>query len=310
MNHDQAALLLPEYLQDRLAAGDRDAVAAHLRGCEECAALARTHHLLTGALAEAGVAGVSAHPGSDEVVDYALNGAQMPTPDLARIGAHLQSCGPCRQAVDATREAETSLRLRNGGGRTGLAGLLARFRGHGGLAMAAGLTLLLLGGATLIPFYWAPRMNAVIEELRAENQRLGSEILDLRGVLARSPREWGGAIHLPVFASPQRGTRTRLRVEVREGQSSIPVVVVPPDLEQLPAAASLRLEIRQDSGRVAWDYTQTVGEARAAVAKANLLAYSVPASRLTPGSYVLTLATGSSPTSPLLLVPFDVVPAS
>jgi hypothetical protein len=309
MNHDQAALLLPEYLQGQLDRSDREAVAAHLAGCEECAALARTHRVLAEALAEPAAAGLPEHPGSDEIVAYAVNGARMSTPDLARIGAHLQRCDSCRRAVDATREAEIHLRRGSGAGRSGLAGLLARFRGHGGLAMAAGLTLLLLGGAALVPFYRAPRMNAVIEELRAENLRLGSEIVDLRGVVARSPREWGGAVHLPVFTSAARGAKDRLRVEVREGQPSIPIVVVPPDLEALPDAASLRLEIRQDMGPVAWDYTQTVREAREAVTEANLLTFSVPASRLTPGSYVLTLTTGSSPT-PLLLVPFDAVSAN
>ena len=310
MNHDQAALLLPEYLQGRLSAGDREGVAAHLRECDECAALARTHRVLAEALAEAAAAGAPAHPGSDEIVDYALNGDQMPTPDLARIGAHLQQCGPCRQAVDATREAETSLRLGSGAGRSGLAGLLARFRGQGGLAMAAGLALLLLGGAAFFPLYWAPRMNAVIEELRAENRRLGAEISDLSTAAARAPLEWSGAIHLPVFASPQRGEKARLRVEVREGQPSIPVVVVPPDLDDLPDTTSLRLELRHDTGQIAWDSALTVRQARTALSKANLLAFSVPASRLTPGSYVLTLATSPSPAQPLLLVPFDIVVAN
>lgn len=313
MNHERASLLLPDYLQGRLGAGDREAVAAHVESCADCAALAHTHRLLAEALVESAAAAEPVHPGSDELVAYALEAQGLPTEDLARIGAHLERCDPCREAVQATREAEASL----AGGRrswtAGLKGLLAFLGTHLGMICAGMLALLLVGGAVILPLYWLPRMNAVIGELRSENRRLGAEIAALREGAERAAAavaavEWSGPIRLPVFEGPRRGAEAERRVELRQGQPFVPMVVVPPSLGDLPDTESLHLEIREDSGRVAWDYFLTAREARAEVAAASVLTFSIPASRLEHGSYVLVLAPAAGSGSPLLLLPFDVVP--
>jgi hypothetical protein len=298
MNHDQAAPMLPEYLQGGLDPTQRDAVAAHLRDCAECAALARTHDLLSEALAESeGVA--PTHPASEALVAYALAADRMPTEDLARIAGHLAECDRCEQAVAATRQAEARL------GRARAGGWLGFLRSRTGLAVAAGGMLLVVGGTAFLSGYWLPRSTAELDTLRFENRRLDAELAALREAAAHPAEEWGGRIELAVFEPPLRGAEPRPRLEIQPGQASVPVVVVPPSLGDLAASDSLRLEIRREDGEPAWDTAMTVGEARRGVQRSRLLAFCVPASRLRPGAYRLELRPGPD-AEPLLRIPFDV----
>ena len=98
MNCQEAAELMPWYLNGTLHAAERTDIEEHLAHCSTCRA----------ELGEAEAAGLlfGGHPSVDLLVDYAYDRTEVPR-DL--VEAHLASCGTCTDELAMVRESRGEL---------------------------------------------------------------------------------------------------------------------------------------------------------------------------------------------------------
>ena len=71
MRHETAAPFIGDLLHDRLDAGTRLSVIAHVVGCDDCRDLVDTYLTISAGLSGE-VAGGTPHPSSDSIVRYAV----------------------------------------------------------------------------------------------------------------------------------------------------------------------------------------------------------------------------------------------
>ncbi|MBM4119212.1 hypothetical protein FJ251_16045, partial [bacterium] len=103
MNHDEAKLLLSDWLLEELDADRRRAVDAHLAVCAECRELLAGLRTLRAELAGGHPAVGGEHPTADELVATFDPAGALPTPRMAAIALHLRDCAACAEEARVLR---------------------------------------------------------------------------------------------------------------------------------------------------------------------------------------------------------------
>ena len=105
MGHEDAVILVPEYVEGRLSGPIAAEVGAHLASCADCSSIEEGYRVISTTLkAEAEAAG-SRHPSSDSLVAYATGLGALGA-DAAALERHLEQCADCASDAEATRAAE------------------------------------------------------------------------------------------------------------------------------------------------------------------------------------------------------------
>lgn len=321
MNHDEAAIFLPELLRGGLHDSVRSDLAAHLAACGECRTLAVTYDVLAEALGRGGAEAPgrdgeevsTGHPHAREIVAYALEREALPAAEIERIAAHLSSCRSCVRDVEMTRGAHDE--TRRGSILPFAPARLAALRVpvvRAAMAAAAAV-LVLLGYPAWLGLARLPRAARDASDLRAANEAVGREAAELRSSLDRTTANlravtsWSGPVALNVLESPARGAGESKVLTVRPGQPFLLVAVQP----AIPAAAgpqdTFRFAIGREREEPLWSDDLTVARLRDSVRLSGVVTFAVPADRVPPGSYRLTATPlGVRPGPPVLDIPFEV----
>lgn len=267
MNHDQAVLILTDYLQGRLDAGRRQAMAEHLRGCNECSELGEAYRVL--AMGGSGDPMTEAHPTTEEIVEFTTARDRLDDAARRRMVEHLQNCAACRDEIEMTRDAEQSAMAST-----------VKYPGHAGrpsrnwplLALAATWLLILVG---------LPMLISTQDEA------------------PHTPATWSGPVSLPVLTATRQGGGEKT-IRMRRGQPFVPIALLP----SLPPEGSVdqrfRFSIVAASGETAWETDMTRSSIEAELAESQVVTFLIPAPALNSGRYLLRITGISTPAGGLV----------
>ena len=107
MDHEQAAQILPDYIEGIVGAADASALEGHLASCAECRDSVSMLRRIATELSAMGAAAFDDHPESSQLVDYTLVPAHLAQSDRERIRLHLKSCPTCAKEMASVRSAES-----------------------------------------------------------------------------------------------------------------------------------------------------------------------------------------------------------
>jgi hypothetical protein len=311
VNHEEAALLLPELLRGGLSPTARSSVADHLAGCEECRALSATYDVLSATLKRAQAAGFSGHLSSHDIVIYAVRGVALSSQEEERISTHLRGCDTCRADVELTRRADRATRT---GGVLPfvLRPLFASGTSARAALPAAAAVLVVLAYPAYLGFRRLPDALRRAEEQSAARGAAERQADDLRASLDRTTADldalsgFGGAVDLNVLESIPRGGSAARIVKLRLRQPFVLVSVLP----NLPPAARAedvyRFSIDRSGGPSLWSDEMTVAQIRDRLRSAGVITFAVPAKHLAPGKFRFQVKpSGPAAGPPILEVPFE-----
>jgi hypothetical protein len=291
------ATLIPWYVSGTLGSDDRRLVEEHLPTCDRCRSFVEDARQLEG-LGRLEPDLLLGHVQAQHLEQFAMNRGEL-DPELASwIESHVDGCEACAGAVAVLRRS-----VRNEGARaTGATSpdesflaslwqLATRTVLHPAAAIAY-LVLVMLS----IPAYRSltrlPRMQGRVEALE---QRLDGL------------RDWGGVIDLPVVTSPLRGEAADLVVTRTADQPVLGLGVTFEVPEQVAESSRLVITIRADSRAGLWSEELGAGTARRHLRETGLVTLLIPADRVQPGRYRLTVEPVGGDGKPLLDARFEVV---
>jgi hypothetical protein len=173
MSHNEAVILLTDYVAGRLAAEEHGEVQAHLETCGECTGLVATVLVLKNRLPEEDSDRTPSqeHPKSDDLVDFALDPDSLPESQQRDIAGHLARCAVCTDDVEAVKrtEAATAASPTSDSNSSGMSSGPGWRSLWPRLALAA--AAIGAAGTTYLGFYRVPRLQSrlaiVEEELRS-----------------------------------------------------------------------------------------------------------------------------------------------
>ena len=110
MKHEETMQLLVDLEEGRLRGPEREEVIEHARSCDKCRDWSETFQLFSLALSPGSVS----HASSELLARFASEPDRLSAPDAKALKMHLETCGSCRQGVEATREALRQARRRSG----------------------------------------------------------------------------------------------------------------------------------------------------------------------------------------------------
>ena len=268
MGHEDAVILVPEYVEGRLSGPIAAEVGAHLASCADCSSIEEGYRVISTTLkAEAEAAG-SRHPSSDSLVAYATGLGALGA-DAAALERHLEQCADCASDAEATRAAARAHLAESG--RFSRVRASAASMGSGArAAMAAGVVLAVLA----YPAY--------------------------RGLVGPGnppvTPEWGGTIPLPIVASGHRGAGPEaVSIRIPEGQPFV-AFAVDPSLSESPRSTDRFLfELQDESGRVRFRHEIAGARMEELLRPAGVVVLVVPAKDLGPGRYALQMTRPGEP---------------
>jgi hypothetical protein len=288
MEHDPHSARLTELVTGALGETETRAGWEHVARCRDCQDVLGTIDRLR-RLGRRPVQGTTAHPLADEIVQYAIDPEQLETADLARIGAHLQTCSDCRAEVALTRRADRE--ALSWWRRLGT--MLGAFRIESAapvLAPALAALVIVLAypayqGAVRFPEARRAQEQAArrIASLEARQQELGARI-----EASRTPTAgWSGPIRLLYLPAATRGASQTPTVSIAPGQPYQTIVVDAPFLREGAGARTLSVVIERAGGGVAWRHQATADDLWDAHSRAAVILAPAPA--LAPGPHALVI---------------------
>jgi hypothetical protein len=282
MTHEQAVLLVSDWARGTLDAGRSRAVEEHVRVCGECQAAAEAAgglHAEAARLART----PSAHPSSDALAGYVSEPETASIVTLARIGAHVHGCDPCREDVTLMREASRPAWWRAIRAVWDAPGSTARW-----LQPALALGALLLAFPAWRGLVELPRERAASElrlhDVDEARERAEARVREL--TLEPAPAIRGGGVAALVLQGPLRDAGDLPALRLRPGQPLQPVL-----LDVSPPTGELHVTLVRANGSVAWT---AAGPREEFWDEANrLTGLLVPTDVLTPGEYRIEVRRGA-----------------
>jgi len=258
----------------------------------------------------------AAHPSSREIVAYAMGSRDLDAADLGRVAVHLRGCADCAADVETTRSAEQ--RGRRGEGRF-LPGLPpVAYSPVVSAALAAALVLLILVDPAFLGLHRLPEVAARLDRVEQDRVRAQAEAesrlralesdLDRRVEDAVRSALPSGPLEVVFLAPPARGAALPGMPKIRP-RGALLNVGVDLDLQDVPPGPGpFVFEIRA-GGTTAWTWTLTRQQIRSYLSSPQgSIIFSIPASQLPPGRYVLTMRPENAPGgTPLFEARFEVV---
>jgi hypothetical protein len=107
MDHEHVASMIGDYAMDRLGDDEKGELEGHLGSCASCRALLEQARELKEVLPGAGSEALLAHVQAEHLTRYARNPRALEPRLTSWIEEHLQSCTPCREAVEIVRDLES-----------------------------------------------------------------------------------------------------------------------------------------------------------------------------------------------------------
>jgi len=108
MDHEHVASMIGDYAMDRLDDDEKHELEGHLGSCASCRALLEQARELREVLPGAGSEALLAHVQAEHLTRYAREPRALEPRLTSWIGEHLQSCTPCREAVEIVRDLEST----------------------------------------------------------------------------------------------------------------------------------------------------------------------------------------------------------
>lgn len=282
MNHEEAVLGLPEFVERRLPEADLARMQGHVDGCVDCRSLAEGYRAIAQALRSESASGAEGHPGSDALVAFATGLAAIDPAEHLRVARHLATCASCAADVDATREMESTVDAPQAESSTERK--VAR-PGRRGWAVAAAAAMGMILG---YPVYRA--------------------IDGTRTSVASVPASFSGAVALPVLSSTLRGgAQGETIVEAPPGQPFVAFALALPAESGLAAETKVTLALFAASGERVWQQEMDASRLATLSGQAGAVLLVVPSSAVTQGRYVLRLTRSATPGDvPVLEAPLRV----
>jgi hypothetical protein len=106
MDHEHVASMIGDYAMDRLGDDEKGEVEGHLGSCASCRALLEQARELKEVLPGAGSEALLAHVQAEHLTRYARSPRALEPRLTSWIEGHLQSCSPCREAVEIVRDLD------------------------------------------------------------------------------------------------------------------------------------------------------------------------------------------------------------
>jgi len=107
MDHEHVASMIGDYAMDRLGDDEKSELEGHLGSCASCRALLEQARELKEVLPAAGSEALLAHVQAEHLTRYARDPRALEPRLTSWIEEHLQSCTPCREAVEIVRDLES-----------------------------------------------------------------------------------------------------------------------------------------------------------------------------------------------------------
>jgi len=107
MDHEHVASMIGDYAMDRLGDDEKGELEGHLGSCASCRALLEQARELKEVLPGAGSEALLAHVQAEHLTRYARDPRVLEPRLTSWIEEHLQSCTPCREAVEIVRDLES-----------------------------------------------------------------------------------------------------------------------------------------------------------------------------------------------------------
>jgi anti-sigma factor RsiW len=280
IDHAQALLLIPEWLQGAISEREQAELRQHADRCADCQASIEAYRLLQAAINDA-----AQHPSDETIVRFALDRTELLADERQMVEAHLSSCAGCRAACEAIADAE----------REALQG-------------------------NVVAFPRASRATApsrVAARPTAARQWVAASLLLVVGVAAgkwwfgsrpNNASSWSGIAAMPMIGDTLRDGSGVLTLSVRTGQAFIPVALVASVPAELPADARLRIVIETASGGPLWSTQLTVAEFRQLSQASGALALLVPSADIPAGTEHRLRMISLGDQRDLLVVPMRIVP--
>lgn len=284
MTHDQALPLVSDWVRGRLDAGQARDVESHVRICHECGEAADAARRLVDEAAHLGGAPLP-HPSGDALARYVSEPDAEPVAALARVGAHLRQCDPCREDVALMREASRPAWWRAFRALWDAPGAGARV-----LQPALALAALLLVFPAWRGLVELPRERAAADRRvqAAEDARARAEDAARAHAARPTPSGRGGGISALVLQGATRDAGALPTLRLRSGQPFQPIL-----LDVAPPPGPLIVTLARE-GNVVWTSS---GSREEFWDEANrLVGLLVPTDVLTAGQYRLELRRGGAET--------------
>jgi hypothetical protein len=280
MDHDEAKLLLSEYLEGTLDESLQAHVRAHVDACAECRAWIESYQLVEKAMSKDS----ETHPSSDDLAAFTVEPESLAAPTLASIARHISRCESCREIVEATRDAVQSAP------ETTTSAVASR-RGTMWTALAAAIAVVALGCAAYLGLGRVPALSRDNHELRQRLERVS---------------DWSGAVGYLMLTDSTRSSSPPPSLEPRQNQPWVTLAVgleLPGDVAP---AVGVRFRIFRLEGEPVWNENMPAGEVRRLLQAHEVLLLQVPSSSLPPGAYELRVALATAPQSRLLTSRFEI----
>lgn len=302
MTPDRFAPLVPFLLNGTLSRQETDRVEGHLRQCAACRALldeARLARELGSAPPEAW----NDHVQAQHLERFALDPGSTPQHLAGWIGAHVEKCDACREAVErlrATTDVDDLLPLAALPGQGAQTTEAAEEGGTAGRGREPGWFV----RALLRPIPAAVYLILVLILLPLVFLRGGRPAGSAGGSAGAGP----AVVDLPVLRTPLRGAAGETEI-VPTGSPFTPLAIELP-AESLRQAIPLRLFLRGSDGRAPVRLEVPPARVERALADSGLLVVLLPASALAPGTYEVELRRADDEGGPPLVAgTVRVVPA-
>jgi len=314
MRHDDAILLLTDFLAGRLDELRAAEVAQHLNGCPECRALEATWVVLA--------EGRTAHPSSAEIVGLALDSGALDAAAKKRVETHVVGCATCTREYRLVRSAEaggeddteasTAVALgRVAEGKAWPSAPVARRWRSGALAALAACA------ALLYPAYLGlsriPALDGEIDRLQARLAAVTEEMGDARRdadearrLAERARAGLPGIVALHSLMSPVRGAGAPQRLMVTPGQSHLLVSLEAPLLSRGEQGLYV-FDLLTAAGDVAWKTEVGADDLLRRLATSPEVVLAIPAERIPAGFYRLRLRKPGATQETLLDIRFEIV---
>jgi predicted anti-sigma-YlaC factor YlaD len=278
-DNDPIALLIPWYVNGTIGDDDRRRVEEHLPTCDHCRSLVEDARRLEG-LGRLDPDLLWGHVQARHLERFAMDPAAL-EPELASwIESHVDGCEACAGAAEVLRlssRAEGATPTQSTvPGQSSLASLW-QLAARTVLHPAAAAVYLLLVAVSIPAYRSLTRLPGMEGRVAALEQRLDAL------------RDWGGVIDLPVVTSPLRGAEADLVVTRTTDQPVLGLGIAFEVPELVAESSRLLITLVDGSGAGIWSDQLTAGDARRHLSETGLVTLLIPADRVQPGKYRLTV---------------------